>query len=429
MVVTTHGGDVWIVSGIDDDLLELKWKRFAGGLYEPFGVKVVDGLIYVTCKDRLTRLRDLNDDGEADFYENFSADSDVSSWFHSFNFDLQTDSDGNFYYAKCGQSTSYKLPGAVIKISPDGKKREVYCTGFRAPNGMGILPNDQLTVSDNQGNWMPASKISLVKPGGFYGYVQTHAKPGKFAPDGGRIDHTKVVPPETFDQPIIWMPQDYDNSSGGQIWVDDPRWGPLSGRLVHTSFGKGWMYYLMMQDVGDVSQAAIIKLPHDFITGIMRGRVNPKDGQVYVTGLDGWNGNGRMGLRDKGIQRLRYTDKPLSMVTNCQVEHDGLRLEFSFPLDPKSASEIESYVIEQWNYQWRHEYGSDMFHPETGKVGKEKVKISAATLGADGKSVKLTIPKIRPVNQLHLLLKLNAKDGSPFSEEVYWTINAVPSSD
>jgi len=28
---------------------------------------VVDNKIYVTCKDRLTRLHDLNNDGEADF--------------------------------------------------------------------------------------------------------------------------------------------------------------------------------------------------------------------------------------------------------------------------------------------------------------------------------------------------------------------------
>ncbi|MEM9701879.1 MAG: DUF6797 domain-containing protein, partial [Planctomycetota bacterium] len=219
MVVTTVGGDVWIVSGVDDDLLELRWKRFAGGLYEPFGVKVVDDRIYVTCRDRLTRLHDLNDDGEADFYESFSADEDVSTFFHAFNFDLQTDPEGNFYYAKSGQYTDYKLAGSVVKIGPDGGEQEVVCTGFRTPNGMGAYPDGRLTVSDNQGSWMPASKISLVEPGGFYGYVQTHAS-GRWAPDGGAIDHRKVVPPETFDPPMIWMPQHVDNSSGGQLFVE-----------------------------------------------------------------------------------------------------------------------------------------------------------------------------------------------------------------
>lgn len=426
MVVSTHGGDIWIVSGIDQGLLNLKWKRFAGGLYEPFGIKVVDGLIYVTCKDRLTRLHDLNQDGEADFYESFSADTDVSRFFHSFNFDLHTDSKGNFYYTKCGQYTSYALPGAVIKVSPDGKQREVYCTGFRTPNGMGMLPDDRMTVSDNQGNWMPASKISLVKPGGFYGYVQTHAGGKNWAPDGGRIDHRKVVPPKSFDPPIIWMPQDYDNSSGGQLWVDDPRWGPLSGRLLHTSFGKGWLYYLMLQDFDDVSQAAIIKLPFNFSTGIHRARVNPADGQVYAVGLDGWNGGGRRGLRDKGIQRLRYTGKPLSMVTDCQVEADGLRIDFNFQLDPSSARDVQAYVAEQWNYHWRPAYGSDMYSPSTDRPGKDKLNITQAQLSADGKRVKLIVPGIQPVNQVHLRLNLKSETGAPFQEEIYWTINRVP---
>ena len=81
MVVCTHGGDVWIVSGIDAGLAKLQWRRFAAGLYEPFGLQVIDNKIYVTCKDRLTRLHDMNNNGEADFYESFSADTDVSTFF------------------------------------------------------------------------------------------------------------------------------------------------------------------------------------------------------------------------------------------------------------------------------------------------------------------------------------------------------------
>ncbi|MFY8199675.1 MAG: DUF6797 domain-containing protein, partial [Pirellula staleyi] len=252
MVLATHGGDVWIVSGIDDKLLDLKWKRFAAGLYEPMGVKVVDEQIFLTCKDRIVRLHDRDTNGEADFYENFSDETDVSFNFHAFNFDLQTDEQGNFYYAKGGNGSDIALPGAVIRVSHDGSKRDAYSTGFRAPNGMGALPGGLITCSDNQGHWIPASKISVLKPGGFYGWVQTYDGKGKWAPDGGRIDVTKVVPPKSFDPPLLWMPQEFDNSSGGQIWVDDDRWGPLSGRLLHTSFGKGWLSYLMIQKVDEV---------------------------------------------------------------------------------------------------------------------------------------------------------------------------------
>ncbi len=427
MVVATHGGDVWIVSGVDDELLDLRWKRFAGGLYEPFGVKVVDETIYVTCKDRLTRLHDLNNDGEADFYESFSADEDVSVNFHAFNFDLQTDNEGNFYYSKSGHGTDSEIPGAVIKVTKDGKQREIFCTGFRTPNGMGSFPDGTVTASDNQGQWTPASKVSLLKKGGFYGWVNNYSIPGKWEPGGGSIDLDAIVPPETFDQPLVWMPQEFDNSSGGQVFVDDKRFGPLSGRMFHTSFGKGWLYYMMTQHIGDVAQSAIIKLPLNFSTGIMRARVNPADGQVYATGLQGWNGGGRVGLAEKGVQRVRYTGRQHHLVRDCLVESDGLRLAFNFELDPDVATNLKSYDVRHWNYHWEKSYGSDQYSPTTDKPGPEAMNVTSVTLGADGKSVKLNIPDLKPVNQVHLLLKVWAKDGTGFEEEIYWTINRVPS--
>lgn len=427
MALTTHGGDVWIVSGIDRDLGQLRWKRFAAGLYEPFGIRVVNDVVYVTCKDRLVRLRDFNGDDEADFYESFSADTDVSFFFHAFNFDLQTDARGNFYYAKAGQYTDYALPGAIIKVSPDGRTREVYCTGFRTPNGMGMLPDGRPTVSDNQGNWIPASKVMLANRGGFYGYSQTHASPGNWAPDGGRIDSKMVVPPATFDPPLLWLPQDVDNSSGGQLWVDDPRWGPLSGRLLHTSFGKGWMFQLMIQDLGDVAQAAGVRLPLDFMSGIHRARVNPRDGQVYAVGLNGWNGGGRAGLGEGGVQRVRYTGQPANLISDVKVRSDGLQIQFNFAADPDAAKNPTAYEIEQWNYKWSPGYGSAQWsvrNPE--KQGRDALPVREVSLSADHRQVVLHLPDLKPVNQMRLQMKLKTAQGGAFREEVYLTINKVP---
>ena len=426
MVVTTYGGDVWVVSGVDRDLLSMRWRRYAGGLYEPMGVKVVDGKVIVLGKDRLTRLHDLNGDGEADFYESFSADPDVSVNFHAFNFDLQVDSKGFLYYAKSGHGADFELPGAIYKISPDGKYREVISTGFRSPNGMGMMPGDRVTVSDNQGQWMPATKINLLRRGGFYGWVPTYDGKGKWAPDGGKIDLKSVVPPNDFDRPMVWMPQVVDNSAGGQLWVDDPRFGPLSDRLLHTSFGRGWMFAVMPQEIDGVTQGAIIKLPFDFRTGIMRAAVNPHDGQVYAVGLDGWNGGGRAGLVDHGIQRLRFTGRAYPMVTDCQVEPDGLRLSFNFELDREEASRIESYRARHWNYLWQASYGSEMYSPATGKVGIDALQITRVEVAEDGQGVKLVIPELRPVDQLHLVLGVNDREGKRFEEEIYWTIHRVP---
>jgi putative heme-binding domain-containing protein len=428
MLVSMYGGDLWLVDGIDDELLQLRWKRFASGLYEPLGIRVVDQQILVNCKDRIVRLHDLNGDDEADFYENVSDDTDVSVNFHAFNFDLQVDSAGYLYYAKGGHGADYSLPGAILRVSPDGKTREEFCTGFRVPNGMGIFPDGRLTCSDNQGQWMPSSKINLLKRGAFYGWSPTYNGKGKWSADGGKMDIKKVIPPSTFEPPLVWIPHEMDNSSGGQLWVDDSRWGPLSKRMLHTSFGKGWLFYLLTQDVGDTMQSAIVRLPFHFRTGIMRARVNPKDGQVYVTGLQGWNGGGRIGLLENGIQRLRYTGKPWMMLDRAWVEPGALRLDFNFDLDPNSISNPHAFKIAHWNYHWRAEYGSDRYSPSDDSVGEELLSIERVECLEGRRSLRIHIPELRPVDQLHVEMSLESSDGKAFTEEIYWTIHQVPSS-
>ena len=96
-------GDVWIISGIDGKLDKLTWKRFATGLYQPLGLKIVEDKIYVTGRDQITRLHDLNHDGEADFYENFNNDVFITPRYHEFVLNLETDSKGNFYFTKGGE--------------------------------------------------------------------------------------------------------------------------------------------------------------------------------------------------------------------------------------------------------------------------------------------------------------------------------------
>lgn len=184
----------------------------------------------------------------------------------------------------------------------------------------------------------------------------------------------------------------------------------------------------MMQDVDGITQGAIIKLAFDFRTGIMRARVNPKDGQVYATGLQGWNGGGRVGLLDSGLQRLRFTGTPDFMVIDCQVEHDGLRIDFNAPLDPDASTELSAYSVEQWNYHWRREYGSDQYSPRTDEVGTEKVRVESVSISADSRSVKLHIADLIPVDQLHLILRVKREDGKALEEEIYWTIHKVPGS-
>ncbi|MDA1229169.1 MAG: heme-binding domain-containing protein, partial [Planctomycetota bacterium] len=140
-LVCTMQGDVWHVTGLDgatDKPGVAHWRRFASGLHHALGLVVADGRVYVQCRDQLTRLTDLNDDGEADFYECFSNAFVTSPAGHDFICGLQRDQHGSFYTASGNQG--------LVRISPDGATAEVIATGFRNPDGLGIMPDGTVTM-------------------------------------------------------------------------------------------------------------------------------------------------------------------------------------------------------------------------------------------------------------------------------------------
>ena len=409
--VSTLSGDVWIVSGIDDGLTALKWKRFAAGLYEPLGLRIVNDLVYVLGRDQITRLRDLNQDGEADSYENFNNDGYLAASYHAFALDLQTDSATNFYYTRCGHRAPSELPlnGAVLKVAPDGSATTVVATGLRAANGLGIGPHDEITCSDNQGNWVPSSRLNWVKPGGFYGYV----------PHAGR-----PTPPADFDPPLCWLPMTVDNSSGGQVWVPAGSWGPLAGHLLHTSYGACSLFLVLVEELRGQHQGGVVRLPLQFESGIMRGRFNPRDGQLYLAGLKGWT---TRAIRDGAIERVRFTGDKFGLPTGLQARRDGLLIQFNAPLEPASASDPQNYAVEQWNYHWTADYGSPDFsvaHP--GEKGHDAVPVEAAERQQDERAVFLRLGKVEPVMQMKIQFRIKAADGSPIRGEIYNTINLLP---
>lgn len=413
--VSTLNGDVWLVSGLDAKLDQVTWKRFATGLFEPLGLKIVKEQIHVLGRDQITRLRDANGDGEADFYECFNHDRALYPNYHAFAFDLQADAAGNLYYVVGGNQLGAQRNwhASLFKVSADGAKTEPVASGFRAPNGMGIGPRGEIVVSDNEGHWIPASKINRVKPGGFYGHM---ADP--------RVD-PKAVAPASYDPPLCWIPKALDNSSGGQVWAPaGGKWGPFDGHLLHTSYGQSALFAVLEQTVGDVAQGGVVKFPLKFDSGIVRARFNPADGQLYVVGLKGWQTNAG---RDGCLQRVRYTGQPVPLPTALRVAKDAITLTFPVALDRNAAVDPQNFAISQWNYKWHSTYGSpDVSVADPKKNGRDPVEVSAAQLSADGRSVTLKVPGLQPVMQMLIKLNLQTADGAPISSQVAHTIHQIP---
>lgn len=403
-VAAIHG-DIWRVSGLEANLEKITWKRFATGLYQPLGLKIINDKVHVLERDQITILHDLNEDGEADFYENFNNDCIGAGGGHSYTTSLETDSAGNFYFTKCAENTPHG--GTALKVPKDGFGIEVVATGFRNPNGMGVGPGDIITVADQQGDWVPETRLDAIQRGGFYGFTPMHKR---------------ASAPTTYDPPLVWIPRSVDNSAGGQVWVPENTWGSLAGQMLHLSFGRCTMM-MILRDSNEPTQGAVVPLPGRFASGVCRGRFNPRDGHLYVTGLRGWQ---TAAVRDGCFQRVRY-QKPSPLPMAYTVTGKEVSITFSEPLDRELAEDIESYGAETWNYKWTSNYGSPDFsvaNPE--KQGRDALEISKARLDADSKTVVLTLPTLQKAMQLAIRYNLETTDGEQVQNTIFATLNKSP---
>ena len=168
-----------------------------------------------------------------------------------------------------------------------------------------------------------------------------------------------------------------------------------------------------------------MKVPLRFITGIMRGRFNQRDGQLYLGGLRGWDTRAPIQYVG-GFQRVRYTGKPVHLPTALHVTKRGLFITFTSPLDPATAGDPDNYSIRQWNYRWTRSYGSpEMSVTNPRRRGQDRVRITAAGLSADRKTVFLKVPGIRTVMQMRIRYRIDAADGTALSQTIYNTNNRL----
>jgi hypothetical protein len=435
--VSTWSGDVWIVSGIDDKLENLKWKRFATGQHEPLGLKIVDGKIYTVADDQITRYHDLNNNGEADFYENFNNDWELTSGFHAFCFDLHTDAQGNFFFAfgspvRGGGRSFERMSnhhGSIIKVSKDGSKLERYATGLRAPNGMCVSPTGQVTSGDNEGTFVPRCPINWIKPGNFLGVIDSAANRSQFKTTPTIRDlaqgRPKHLDPSEMPKPLAWLPKGVDNSGGGQVWVTTDKWGPFKDELLHMSYGRSSLYLVLKEDKGGQMQGGVVKFPLRFTSSAMRARVNPRDGQIYVAGLKGWQTNAS---KPGGFDRVRYTGKKVYMPNSLRIKPNGIEIGFTQKLDPELANDADSFAVQAADIRWTHDYGSGEYQigaRETGKYQKgwTKMAVKSAKLLPDGRTVFIEVADMQPVHEMDIRIDLEAADGTEIVSRIWNTVH------
>ena len=370
-VVAMWNGDVWRVDGIDQKApARLTWRRIASGLFQPLGVKFRGDELFVTCRDQLARLSDLNGDGEIDWIECFNGDAQVTEHFHEFAMGLQVDAAGNFYYAKSGRhALDSVVPqhGTLLRVSADGSRTEIVATGFRAANGVCLNDDGTVFVTDQEGFWTPKNRINRVKPGGFYGNM---------------FGFTHVTDTSDFamEPPMVWITNKMDRSPAELVWVPKNAWGNLGGSLLNLSYGTGRAFIVPHEEIRGKWQGAVCELPMPaFATGIMRGRFG-SDGALYTCGMFAWAGNA---TAPGGFHRIRRGNKPTPVPLAVRAAKGALTVTFN---EPVSAAACAMRV---WSLKRTANYGSKHYD-------EKDLTIRRATLSDDKRTLTLEIPDLAP---------------------------------
>ena len=388
-IVAMWNGDVWRVDGLMQRApATLTWRRIASGLFQPLGVKFRGDDLFITCRDQLVRLVDLNKDGETDFIECFNADAQVTQHFHEFAMGLQTDAAGNFYYAKSARhALDSVVPhhGTLLKVSADGSRTEILATGFRAANGVCLDTDGAFFVTDQEGHWTPKNRINRVKPGGFYGNM---------------FGYTSVTDnaDSAMTPPMVWITNTKDRSPAELLRVPGNAWGTLGGALLNLSYGTGRAFVVPHEEVGGLWQGAVCELPMPaFATGIMRGRF-AADGALYTCGMFAWAGNA---TASGGFHRIRRTEKPAQVPLAIHAVKGAMTVTFTDPI----AVEAKDCAMKAWSLQRTKSYGSK-HHNE------HALSIRAVKLSADNRTVTLEIPDLAPTHCYELKIGARVLHGT-----------------
>ncbi|WP_380166671.1 CBM35 domain-containing protein [Jannaschia sp. R86511] len=400
--------DVADAEGPDD----VTYTKIATDLVTPMGVDVIGDSIWVSEKYGLTELTP-DTDGDGLMEHRTHAEWPSGGNFHEFAFGLLHDDD-YFYVSRSvainngGATTNPQPgedPGTSIKIDRETGEVSLVAGGLRTPNGMGRGPDDGLFVMDNQGSWLPASKMVHIKQDRFFNHYTNPAGP---------FDDQPVT------EPVVWVPQnEIGNSPSTPVMVTE---GVYAGQMVFGDVTYGGLQRAFLEEVDGEYQGAVFRHTAGLEAGVNRTIIGP-DGTVYVGGIGeagNWSEPGKLRY---GLQKLTPNGGGTFDMQSMEVVEGGFEITYTEPLSDETVADIESsFEIQQWRYLPTPSYGGP-------KIDEEPLFVDEATVSEDRTSVTLQIEGLKPGRVVHLRSPrpFASADGTElWNTEAWYTLNSYP---
>ncbi len=388
---------VYILSGLNERNTNIQVKRFAKGLDNVMGLKIVDNQIYVLEREGLTQLLDTDGDGVADQYNciNQSFPSNTSmlnlaydlgyrdgAFWAALSADVAT---GGYSFGSSQQTSMTALPGraTLYRLNLDGTS-EAWASGFRNPNGMGVFGGD-LFVTENEGSWTPTSKLIHVKKGRFYGHRTNPV--GEIQAANNNIQ----------SPPVVWT-----NWESGSGFVASHSTGRSVGNPIRLRQGRYAGQFLIPDFPPDFQQNRIFRVFVEDIGGELQGVILPfvkggtttgphriqemADGSLVI-GMIGsnccWGARSAMG---KGFNVLRPNPSapvPFEVLAIRSKGPGVFEIEFTKP--PVDAHLTSKYSLRTWRHNAVETYGGGR------NQSPANLTVTSATVSNDGLKVTLNV--------------------------------------
>ena len=330
--------------------------------------------------------------------------------FHSFAFGLLYD-DEHFYFLTSicvlpgGASCPEQLldQGKLMKVDQGGRA-EVYASGFRTPNGLALGADGAIYVNDNQGDWLPSSKLLRIEEGAFYG--------SRAVPDEGVLNAIEKPP-------VVWLPQDeVGNSPTEPLLLDE---GIYSGQMIHGDVYNGGIKRVFMEQVDGQVQGAVFHFSGGFLGSVNRLARGP-DGAIYVGEIGNPPNWGEYDKQWYGLERLKYTGNEAFEILAMRALENGFEVELTQPLAGNITPAAADIQVKHWFYHPTVQYGGP-------KYDEQLLSATEIEVSQDRRKLTVVLPGLKPGYVVYLRLPdhfLAESGASLWTREAWYTLNRMP---
>ncbi len=415
LVPPSKKGEVYILSNVaQDDPTKMTLKKFATGLQEPLGLKVVNDTIWVSERQALTALTDKNKNGTIEVDEPTRLVSYTSGGQrHEFFFGLVY-KDGYFYGAHSlslapGGTAALPQPnadrGTYVKIEKATGKTEFIAGGAREPFGITMNPKGEIFSTEVQGTWNPACGFTQVRAGRFYGHPQINQSP------------PNPWDTKPYNQVAVLLPEsEIANAPGEPVYVPD---GIFKGQYLYGDVTYGGIQRVFLEKIGDNYQGAVMRFSAGFTGGVSRLKFGPS-GDLFVGQIGDADGNWNEPNKELfGLQKLKSNGKTTFEMLSVRSRPKGMELEFTEPV-ALDADQAARYEVKTWNYLRTATYGGP-------KTNAKTLTPSLVKVDATRKKVYLEVAGMTAgeyIVYVRLVGLKSAAGGTPWSTEAWYTLNA-----